>query len=261
MSSHKIQLLIHKLYCPTTFLFVRNLKTQIEETGLNIVQELEKRKPKKVLVIGPGVSPYIYQLANIFDAYFIALDIRRCCLETLASLGLPVKLEKLVKKIVETYELKKDEEKEVREVIEAIVEASKKVAEYTNYYPVRNYWNYKIDFVQGNAAFLPFKNLDAILMFNVIDYLKLEDFLNLFKSISNSLDSKGFFCVSGPIQRLGISYLRLLNRNKYRLICLKETPDNSYKSLEFSLKNLIPKEMKWNVIKTEKYFCLYGEKN
>jgi len=263
MEVHEKLKLFHELYGLATLLFIRNLKTQIKETSINIIQELKKRTPKKVLIVGPGVSPYIYQLASIFDSHFIALDIRRYCLETLRCLGKPNKVEKMVKKIVEVYGLKKDEENEVMEIIETIVKTSKKIAQDTNYYPVRNYRSLsnKIDFIQGNVAYIPLRNLDAILMFNVIDYLELKDFLYLFKSINKSLNSKGFFCVSGPIQRLDTSYLRSLMNDKYHLIYLNENPDNSYEPLDFSLKNLIPKELKWKISRTEKYFCLYGEKN
>ena len=78
--------LIEELFGINIFLFVRSLKRQSREINLNILKELKRKKLRKILVVGPAISPYFYQLVDKIDAYFVALDINRNCLELTSSL-------------------------------------------------------------------------------------------------------------------------------------------------------------------------------
>lgn len=252
---------IGELYGLDPFIFMRNLEKQCLELNLNICEELKKRNSKKVLVVGPGISPCVFQLANqIEDAQFIALDNNRNCLDLTKSIigvGKPSRAIRTNKNKIS------DETKSrIKKFTEAYVETAKDIMTNAPLWPVKNPEDLyeRFEFMHGDLSHLPYRNLDAILAFNIIQHLSPIQIYKAFHSIGTALARDGFFIASSNIQKLYTGYISLSKENRYHFFfeIIRSFEDRSYRTL--SLKKVIPEDIKWDVKKSERYWYVLGEK-
>lgn len=240
--------------------FVRGLERQSRQINLDLRKELKTRNLKRVLVVGPCISPYFYQLANtIEDSSFVALDIDKNCLDLTRSVIDIVNPSEVIKKIVESYDISSIEKFNLINYMESQIEYAKHIMTNAVYCSVENPRNLspRVIFVHGDVSYLPLHGMDAILMFNTTRYLDSDQLCRSFKYIDETLFKDGFFAFSGPIDSLDISFWRGFKKDKYHLIALKDSKNNINK---VSLKKIIPESLSWKVTRSEKYYCIYGEK-
>lgn len=259
--------LISKLY--TDLFFIRGLEKQSREINLDLQKELKRRNPKKVLVVGPYVSPCFYQLTNqIKDCLFVALDIDKNYLDLTRSVIDIVEPSEAIEKTAKNCDFSSMEKSNVMTVnkselisfMKSRVEYAKHIMTNAIYCPVEDPKNFtsRVDFVHGDVSYLPLHGMDAILMFNVTECLDSGQLYRSFKCIDKALTENGFFAVSGPIGRLKISFWRMFKKDKYHLISFKDFKNNIYNKL--SLKEIIPESLRWKVTQSKRYYCIYGEK-
>lgn len=192
---------VSELYGLPPFIFIRNLEKQCIDINLNIYEEVKKRKPKKILVVGPAISPYFFQLADrIENSLFVALDKNKNILDLTRS----VVNRGESFKAIDTSKIPDEIKPEIKSFVKTYVGKAKDMMTNAPLWPVKNPKNLyeKIEFVHGDFCHLPYHDLDFILAFNVIQYLEPSQIYNAFYSMKYSLRREGFFIVSGNIEML-----------------------------------------------------------
>lgn len=257
---------ISELYGINLFIWKRNLERQCLEISLDIYGELRKRSPKRILVVGPGISPYMFQLANqIENCSFIALDVNKNCLDLTRSVIGIKKPSEIVERLSNKYKISEDVKPQIKNFLETHIEAARQMMTDALLWPVKDLEKLyeRLEFVHGDISSLPYHNLDAILAFNVIQYLGPRQVYRAFHSIKDALTEGGFFVLSANMEKLYSGYITFSKKNKYHMLFeyLKEKDGVSFfEASTLAFKKMIPYNLKWEVKKGKRYWCVFGEK-